>query len=88
MDNILNNLSKDDKTLVKSVLDKYRKYEKTNISTYTNFLDMREYKLVVDILRRLKIDFNAYIPSLECEKNIIYLHFGLFCRLRMGAVSS
>ena len=60
------------KTLVKNVLDKYKKYEKTNISTYTNFLDMREYKLVTDILKRLKIEFNTYVSSVECEKSIIY----------------
>ena len=72
MDNILNNLNKNDKTLVKNVLDKYKRYEKTSVSTYTNFLDIREYKLVTDILKRLKISFNTYVFSSECEKRIIY----------------
>lgn len=39
-------LNKEDKILVSNVLDKYKKYEKTNISTYTNFLDMRQSKMI------------------------------------------
>lgn len=72
MDSVLNYLDKDDKTLIKNILDKYKKYEKTNVSTYTNFLDMREYKLATDILKKLKIQYNVYTSSIECEKNIIY----------------
>lgn len=72
MDSLLNNLNKEDRMLIRNIIDKYKKYEKSKINTYTNFLDMREYKLATDILKKLKIEFNSYITSSDCEKSIIY----------------
>lgn len=72
-DNILKRIiKKEDKILVKNVIDKYLKYEKTGINTYTNFLDLRQYKLVTDVLKSEKISYNTYKVCDECEKVIIY----------------
>lgn len=72
-DNLLKMVTKkEDRVLIKSVIDKYMKYEKTNISTYTNFLDIRQYKLIEKILKHEKISFNTYKACEECEKLLIY----------------
>lgn len=72
-DNLLKMVpKKEDRVLIKSVIDKYMKYEKTNISTYTNFLDIRQYKLIEKILKHEKISFNTYKACEECEKLLIY----------------
>lgn len=65
-------LKKEDKILVSNVLDKYKKFNKTEISTYTNFLDMRQYNLLYNLLDKLKISFNSYRVNEDCEKHIIY----------------
>ncbi|MBQ2409570.1 MAG: hypothetical protein II309_09075, partial [Bacilli bacterium] len=65
-------MDKEDKIIVSNILDKYIKYNKTNISTYTNFLDQRKLKLVEDTLKYLKIDYNIYINNDYLEKAIIY----------------
>ena len=72
-DNILKRIiKKEDKILVNNVIDKYLKYEKTGINTYTNFLDLRQYKLIEKILKHGKISFNTYKACEECEKLLIY----------------
>lgn len=65
-------MDKEDKIIVSNILDKHIKYNKTNISTYTNFLDQRRLKLVEDTLKYLKIDYNIYINNDYLEKAIIY----------------
>lgn len=65
-------MDKEDKIIVSNILDKYIKYNKTNISTYTNFLDQRRLKLVEDTLKYLKIDYYIYINNDYLEKAIIY----------------
>lgn len=65
-------INKSDKILVSNVLDKYIKNIKTGLDTYTNFLDLREYNLIVNILRRYKIIYKIYKPIPECEKTIVY----------------
>ncbi len=54
-DLILKSALSKDRVLVSSILDKYIKYDKTGINTYSNFLDERELKVVTDILKRNKI---------------------------------
>lgn len=72
-DNILKRIiKKEDKILVNNVIDKYLKYEKTGINTYTNFLDLRQYKIIEKILKHEKISFNTYKACEECEKLLIY----------------
>lgn len=63
---------KEDKMLVSNILDKYLKYDKTGISTYTNFLDIRMLEIVENILKYLKIKYKVYRPNEVCEKSIIY----------------
>lgn len=65
-------LKKEDKILISNILDKYMKYEKTGISTYTNFLDVRILKIIENILKHLKIKYNIYKVNDVCEKSIIY----------------
>ena len=64
--------SKEDKILIASVIDKYKKYMKSNVSTSTNFLDARKLKIVVSELNREKIPYNIYEPYDFLEKRIIY----------------
>ena len=71
-DQILKSVLNKDRVLVSSILDKYIKHDKTGINTYSNFLDMREYKVVSSILNKYKIPFNTYKVIDECEKVIIY----------------
>ena len=64
--------NKEDNILIKSVLDKYKKYKKSGLSTCSNFLNTRELKLVISQLNKEKIQYNIY-PSLDyLEKKIIY----------------
>lgn len=63
---------KDDRVLVSNIIDKYNKYDKTGISTYSNFLDMRQLKVIESFLNHYKIEYNVYKANEECEKNIIY----------------
>ena len=64
--------NKEDKLLVSKILDKYIKYTNTNISTYSNFLDVRQFDLVKNILTKLKIIYNTYKAFELSEKVIIY----------------
>ena len=63
---------KEDKMLVSNILDKYLKYDKTGVSTYTNFLDIRMLEITENVLRYLKADYHVYKPDEACEKSIIY----------------
>lgn len=65
-------INKDDRLLVSNIMDKYIKYNKTNICTSSNFLDIRQYNLIKKILEKNKIEYNTYSPSTLCEKKIIY----------------
>lgn len=67
---------KEDKMLVSNILDKYIKYDKTGISTHTNFLDLRTLVVVENILKYAKIKYNVYKTNDNCEKSIIY--FGTY----------
>ena len=71
-DLILKSVLDKDRVLVSSILDKYIKYDKTGINTYSNFLDERELKVVTDFLKRNNITYNIYRKIDECEKSIIY----------------
>ena len=51
---------KEDKMLVSNILDKYLKYDKTGVSTYTNFLDIRMLEITENVLRYLKADYHVY----------------------------
>lgn len=65
-------LKKEDKMLVSNILDKYLKYDKTGISTYTNFLDIRTLEIVENILKYVKANYQVYKLNEACEKSIIY----------------
>jgi len=69
MDRIYN---KEDKILLANVLDKYKAYEKNGISTYTNFLNMGQARLVSNFLDNKKISYSIFKPYPFLEKVIIY----------------
>ncbi len=64
--------SKEDKILLANVLDKYNAYEKNGISTYTNFLNMGQAKLISSFLDNRKISYSIYQPYPFLEKVIFY----------------
>ena len=71
--NILKNISsKEAKTIISNILDKYSKYEKTGLDTCSNFLDPKLYQIAANILNSLKIKFNTFKTNERCEKVIIY----------------
>ena len=70
---VLKNIrDKEDKVVVSNTIDKYIKYEKSGISTYTNFLDPRKLSLIESILKNQKIKYNVYKPNEFLEKSIIF----------------
>ena len=64
--------NKEERVLLASLLDKYIKYQKSGQPSATNFLNIRELKLLTDVLKYLKADFHEYAPNEFCEKKIIY----------------
>ena len=65
-------IKKEDKFLIGNIIDKYNRYVKTKINTYTNFFDICQLIKIEKILKSLKIDYNIYSSCEECEKKIIY----------------
>ena len=39
--------TKESKILIGSIVDKYKKYNKTGINTYSNFLNLKDWLLVI-----------------------------------------
>lgn len=69
VDNFFN---KEDKILIASIQDKYRKYIKTGISTYTNFINEIKLDKIRKYLDNQKIIYNVYKPYHFLDKSIIY----------------
>ena len=67
-----NGLTKADKILIANILDKYYVYFNTHKSTYSNFLNQRQLKLVISYLQKEKIPYSIYEPYPFLEKKIIY----------------
>ena len=63
--------TKESKILIGSIVDKYKKYNKTGINTYSNFLNLKDLKLVTSYLNHQKIKYNIYRPYDFLEKSII-----------------
>lgn len=64
--------SKDEKILLSYILDKYHQYEKTGISTSSNFLNSKELSFLENSLTFLKIKYNKYQPGDSCDRSIVY----------------
>ena len=69
VDNFFN---KEDKILIASIQDKYKKHIKTGISTYTNYINDIKLDKIIKYLDNQKIKYNVYKPYSFLEKNIIY----------------
>ena len=67
LDNFFN---KEDKILLANILDKYNKYKKNNIATYTNFINDIKLVNIEKYLKGNKIEYNIYKPGID--KSIIY----------------
>lgn len=63
--------SKEDKIVLRNVLDKYNKYINYGISTYSNFLNSRELSIVTNYLNSKKIEYSIYPEYDFIEKKII-----------------
>lgn len=66
------NQTKEDKLLIANVVDRYKKYKQSGISTCTDFLDIRKLKLVTSYLNKEKIEYSVYKPYTFLEKSVIY----------------
>lgn len=66
------NYNKEDKILLGNIIDKYKSYQKSGKSTYSNFLNMRQAKLITEYLNNQKISYSIYQPYPFLEKVIIY----------------
>jgi len=69
---ILNKYSdKDDKIFASNILDKINKYEKTGFLVTTNFLDLNEFKISIDLLNKSKIEYKIFSLNDVIEKRCI-----------------
>jgi len=64
--------TKQDKILISNMIDKYEIYKKSGKSTYSNFLNPYELKVVTSYLKHSHIPYSIYEPYSFLEKKIIY----------------
>ena len=69
---INNYFKKEDKLLIANIMDKYKKYKKTGICTYTNFINSVKLDMITKYLDNLKVEYNVYKPYDFLDKGIIY----------------
>ncbi len=62
---------KEEKILIMSVFDKYRKFVKTGMIQSTNFLNPREFDVVIKALKHEKIFYHVVDLHEECENRVI-----------------
>lgn len=67
---------KEERLLFSKILDRYSDYQKTGISTASDFLNITEKNMVENGLNYLHIPYNIYTANDSCERFIIY--FGEF----------
>jgi RNA-binding protein YlmH len=64
---------KNDKIFASNILDKIAKFEKTNVTVTTNFLNINEFRILVEILNKLKIKYKVFSLNDSLEKKCIAL---------------
>lgn len=62
---------KDDKIFASNILDKINKYEKTDMLITTNFLDVNEFKISVELLNKFQIEYKVFSLDEVLEKRCI-----------------
>jgi len=62
---------KDDKIFASNILDKINKYEKTGFLLTTNFLDVNEFKISVELLNKYQIEYKFFSLGEVLEKRCI-----------------
>jgi RNA-binding protein YlmH len=73
-EDILNKYNnKEDKIFVSSILDKILKYNKTDTIITTNFLDMNEFKISVELLNKSKVNYKVFSLNDTLERKCIAL---------------
>lgn len=79
--------SKEDKIILRNVLDKYNKYVNDGISTYSNFLNSRQLNIVTNYLNSKKIEYSVYPEYSFIEKKIIvfgdYLNYITYYKVKI-----
>jgi len=80
---------KDDKNLLQLVLDRYHTFQKTGVSTCSNFVSEREVEFLKNSLDFLKVPYHVYLTNDMCERFIIYFgEYDQFVSYYKIAVSS
>jgi len=80
--------NKEDKMLIGNILDKYNKYVKTGINTYSNFLNSEKLDIITRYLDSKKIKYSVYPKEDFLEKKIIvfgeYLDYITFYKVEIN----
>ena len=78
---------KEDKIVLRNILDKYNKYLNEGTSTYSNFLNSRELNIVTNYLDSKKVEYNIYPKYDFVEKKIIvfgdYLNYITYYKVKI-----
>lgn len=64
---------KEDKIFASNILDKINKYDKTGTLITTNFLDMNEFKISVELLNKFKMQYKVFSLEDILERKCIAL---------------
>lgn len=62
---------KKDKLFASNILDKITKFEKTNTSVTTNFLDLNEFRIAIALLNKFKVKYEVFSLEDILEKRCI-----------------
>ncbi len=63
---------KEEKLFISNILDKAYRFEKENKILYTNFLNLHEVYMAVEILNNLKIEYKVFSPNEFINKKVIF----------------
>ncbi len=66
-----NGFAKEDRILISSILDKYRRYKRTGLPQSSHFLNPYEEKLVTRVLEEKKIPYDLVRCHALCENGVI-----------------
>lgn len=64
--------NKEDKIFVASIIDLALKFETSNHTTYTSFLNLYEKEIAINVLNSLKVEYTVFLPVADCERCIIF----------------
>lgn len=71
-ENIIFGLDKEDKIKISNLLDKYFLYKKKNITSYSNFLNLRELILWENRVKKKNITYKVVSKIPDCDKKVLW----------------